>query len=110
MSLNAEADKKDAVLRVRLTEADVKVVELVEAATQYEYEASEGLDEYIDQRMEELRDELTLYMDDRYDFLGLDTVVWAEMEEFLEEHIGAAMDDLRERLAGGAVRVILPEE
>ncbi|KAG6358487.1 hypothetical protein INS49_014371 [Diaporthe citri] len=52
--LTAEADTKDATLRARLTEADAKVVELIEATAQYECEASEGLDAYIDHRMEEL--------------------------------------------------------
>lgn len=108
--LTAEADTKDATLRARLTEADAKVVELIEATAQYECEASEGLDAYIDHRMEELKDELTSHMDERFDSLGVDTLVRSEMEEFVEEQVGAAMEDLRERLAGGGVRVILPAD
>lgn len=108
--LTAEADTKDAALTARLTEADAKVVELIEATAQYEHEASEGLDAYIDHRMEELRDELTSHMDERFDSLGADTLIRSEMEEFVEEQVAAAMEDLRERLAGGGVRVILPAQ
>lgn len=108
--LTAEADTKDATLRARLAEADAKVVELIDATAQYECEASEGLDAYIDHRMEELKEELTSHMDERFDSLGVDTLVRSEMEEFVEEQVGAAMEDLRDKLAGGGVRVILPAE
>lgn len=109
-SLTAEANAKDAILSARLAEADAKVAELIDATAQHEYEASEGLDAYIDHRMEELKEELTSHMDERFDSLGLDTVVRSEMEEFVEAQVAAAMEDLRERLAGGGIRVILPEE
>ncbi|KAL2289488.1 hypothetical protein FJTKL_01759 [Diaporthe vaccinii] len=108
--LIAEADTKDATLRTRLTEADAKVVELIDATARCECEASEGRDAYIDHRMEELKEELTSHIDDRFDFLGVDALTRSEMEEFVEEQVGAAMEDLRERLAGGGVRVILPAE
>lgn len=109
-SLTADANKKDAILRTRLTEVDAKVVELVEATTHYKCKASKGLNAYIDHRMDKLRDELTSHIDNRFDSLGVNTATREEMEEFVEKQIGAAIDDLRERLAGGAVRVILPAE
>lgn len=121
-ALTAEVDAKEALLRARLSEADSKLAELGEAIAQHQDKdehkhesfTSEGLDTYIDGRMEELKEELKSYLDDRFEYLGVDMVMRAEMEEFVvetvEEQVTAAIEDLRERLAGGGVRVIITDE
>lgn len=113
-ALTAEVGAKEALLRARLSEADSKLAELGEATAQHEDEhessVSEGLEAYIDGRMEGLKDELQSHLDERFEYLGVDMVMRAEMEEFVEEQVAAAIEDLRERLAGGGVRVILAEE
>lgn len=104
-----EAEKKEALLKERIGEADQRLVQLAEATAEDKESQLEQLKQYVDDRLEETRLDIREFIDERFDDLGVDLVLKSEMEDYVDETLRAAEDDLRERLSGGGVRVILDD-
>lgn len=104
-----QAEKKEALLKERIGEADQRLVRLAEATAEDKESQLEELKQYVDDRLEETRLEIREFIDERFDDLGVDVVLKSEMEDYVDEALRAAEDDLRERLSGSGVRVILDD-
>lgn len=101
-----EAEKKEALLKERIGEADQRLAQLAETTAGDKEAQVEELKQYIDDRLEETRAEIHEFIDDHFDELSVDVVLTTEMEDYVDEAIRAAEDDLREKLSGNGVRVI----
>lgn len=101
-----EAEKKEALLKERMGEADRRLAQLAETRAEDKEAQVEELKQYIDDRLEETRAEIREFIDDHFDELSVDVVLKTEMEDYVDEGIRAAEDDLREKLSGNGVRVI----
>lgn len=104
-----QAEKKEALLKERISEADQRLVQLAGATAEDKESQLEELKQYVDDRLEETRLELREFIEDRFDELGVDVVLKAEMEDYVDEALRAAEDDLRERLSSSGVRVIFDD-
>ncbi|ROV86888.1 hypothetical protein VMCG_10935 [Cytospora schulzeri] len=116
-----EAEAKEALLRERICAADKRLEQLPDTANNKEdgdendededegeeegivgrQADREAMKEYIDERLDCLRNELCDFMDERYEELYIDHVLRAEMEEFVDSAIAYAHENLRERLQTG---------
>lgn len=110
-ALQATAQDREVALEEAVTAADAKLTELAEASTvdHCREDTSSQQDDafaYINDRMDELRQELVELLDDRLDTFGLDILERVEVEELVEAHVDAAMKDFKERLASSGVRVL----
>lgn len=101
-----EAERKEALLKERISQADQKLDKLAEATAEDKESQLEQLRQYVDDRLEETRLEIREYIDEHFDELSVDIVLRSEMEDYVDEALRAAEDDLRERLGGNGVRVI----
>lgn len=111
-TLQATAHVAEVALEEAVTTADAKIAELAEASTvdHCREDISSQQDDafaYINDRMDELRQELVELLDDRLDTFGLDVLERCEVEELVEAHVDAAVKELKERLASSGVRVLL---
>lgn len=104
-----QAERKEALLKERINEADQRLVQLAGATAEDKESQLEELKQYVDDRLEETRLELREFIEDRFDELGVDVVLKAEMEDYVDEALRAAEDDLRERLSSSGVRVIFDD-
>lgn len=104
-----QAERKEALLKERISEADQRLVQLAEAAADDTQSQLEELKQYVDDRLEETRLEIREFIDDRFDELGVDVVLKAEMEDYVDEALRTAEDDLRERLSSSGIRVIFDD-
>ncbi|KAH8765992.1 hypothetical protein F5883DRAFT_644937 [Diaporthe sp. PMI_573] len=105
-SRDTKAEKKEALLKERIAEADQRQVQLAEATAEVEELQLEQLKQYVDDRLERTRVEIRELIDEHFDELSVDVVLTSEMEEYVDEAIRAAEDDLREMLSGIGVRMI----
>lgn len=101
-----KAEKKEALLKERIGEADQRLVWLAEATAE-DKESQLGEKQYVDDRIEETRLEIRGFIDERFDDLGVDVVLKAEMEDCVDEGLRATEDDLRARLSRSGVGMIL---
>ncbi|KAG6354390.1 hypothetical protein INS49_004407 [Diaporthe citri] len=104
-----QAEKKEALLKERIDDADQRLVRLAEATAEDKESQLEGLKQYVDDRLEETRLEIREFIDERFDDIGVDVVLKSEMEDYVDEALRAAEDDLQARLSGSGVRVILDD-
>ncbi|KAI7774730.1 hypothetical protein LA080_007936 [Diaporthe eres] len=100
-----QAGLKEALLRRAIQEADDRLSSLADESTAQRDEVAE----IVQDRLERLRAEVWDYIDERFDELFLDHVLKNEMEEYVDEAMSLAMDDLREKLSGPGVRLIIQE-
>lgn len=108
-ALVMEAEGKEALLKERIKEADQRLLQLAEATAEDKESQVDELKQYVDDRLEETRVELREFLDDRFDELGVDVLLKSEMEDYVDEAVRAAEDDLRERLSSSGVRVIFDD-
>ena len=92
-----EASKKEALLKERIDAADVRLQQL----PQTDRCGKEDVVECLDERLDSLRDELRDFIDDRFNDLLVDHVLREEMEQFVDEAVAAAQEDIRDKLEGG---------
>lgn len=104
-----QAEKKEALLKERIGEADHRLARLAEATAGDNESQLEELKQYVDDRLEETRLEIREFIDERFDDLGVGVVLKSEMEDYVDEALRAAEDNLRARLSGSGVRVILDD-
>ncbi|KAL2291368.1 hypothetical protein FJTKL_13969 [Diaporthe vaccinii] len=90
-----EAGKKEALLKERIDAADARLKQLPQM------DQKEDVVECLDERLDSLRDELRDFIDDRFNDLFVDHVLREEMEQFVDEAIAAAQEDIRDKLEGG---------
>lgn len=110
-ALQASAQDREAALEEAVMTADTKLTELAEAtaAEHCHEDMSSHQDDaftYIDDRMDELRQELVDLLDDRLDTFGLDMLERGEVEDLVEAQVDAAVKDFKERLASSGIRVV----
>lgn len=110
-ALQASTQDREAALEEAVVTADAKLTELAEATTVDH--CQEGMSSqqddafaYIDDRMDELRQELVELLDDRLDTFGLDMLERGEVEDLVEAQVDAAVKDFKERLASSGIRVV----
>lgn len=101
-----QAERKEALLKERTGQADQRLIQLAEATAEDKESQLVQLKQYVDDRLEETRLEIREYIDEHFDELSVDVVLRSEMEDYVDEALRAAEDDLRERLGGNGVRVI----
>lgn len=92
-----EAGKQEALLKERIDAADARLEQL----PQLDRLGKEDVMQCLDERLDSLRDELCDFIDDRCNDLFVDHVLREEMEQFVDEAIAAAQEDIRDKLEGG---------
>lgn len=110
-ALQASARDREAALEEAVVTADAKLTELAEASTvdRWQEDISSQQDDafaYINDRMDELRQELVELLDDRLDTFGLDMLERGEVEDLVEAQVDAAVKDFKEQLASSGIRVV----
>lgn len=105
-NLILQAERKEALLKERISQADQRLNQLAEATAEDKDSQLDQLKQYVDDRLEETRLEIREYIDEHFDELSVDIVLRSEIEDYVDEALRAAEDDLRERLGGNGVRVI----
>lgn len=101
-----QAERKEALLKERIGQADQRLNQLAEAMAQDKESQLDQLKQYVDDRLEETRLEIREYIGEHFDELSVDIVLRSEMEDYVDEALRAAGDDLRERMGVNGVRVI----
>jgi len=69
----------------------------------------EQLKQYVDDRLEETRVEIRELIGENFDELSVDVVLKSERDEYVDEAIRAAEDDVWKMLSGIGVRMIFKD-
>lgn len=97
-----EMEQNRALVAERIREAEQRLIQAAETRTRPRTRRHK----YIDDRLENTRAKIREFIDGHFNELSIDVVLKAEMEDYADEAIRAAEDDLREKLSGNGVRVL----
>lgn len=91
----------ESAIRKQIVLDNEKLVESVEAETVEYAETASQQEIYVDERLDEPREELVQLLDQRLNAFGMDVVERYEVEDLIEEKACATVEDLKKSLAGG---------